>query len=337
MTDLPFRQSIVEESLGDFLFFCPYSRICSEIRRVMDMKKLLLVVAVLAITFSAYSEGIKEAQTDLSGLRIASPSGAPALALASLAAENPDQYTFIAAETITAEFANATSDFIVAPVNAGAKLYRMGRSSYRLAAVVSWGNLFFASQRPGFTAQDIDGADIVLFGENTINSSVALAALERNGISPKSVSYLASAANTQQLLLTDSQAIVLTAEPALTAAMSKKPQVSGISVNNLFGQPFTQAGLFVRSGLEASVVAAYLEKVRQSCGLCTTDLETVAAAAVSLEILPNLKVALTAIPNCAVRYLDAWEAKPQVESTAALDLVQFGGALPADDFYYGSR
>lgn len=75
------------------------------------------------------------------------------------------------AETITAEFSNATADFIVAPLNAGAKLYKAGKSNYRLAAVVSWGNLFIASQRENFKLEDINDAEIMLFGENTINSS----------------------------------------------------------------------------------------------------------------------------------------------------------------------
>ncbi len=306
------------------------------------MKRLLVSLALLALAFCVFAQGIAEVSTtdavDLSGLRIASPSGAPAIALASLAVENPEQYTFIAAETITAEFANGTSDFIIAPVNAGAKLYKMGKSTYKLGAVVSWGNLFFASQREGFKPEDINGEELVLFGENTINASVALNALEQNGIVPAKVSYLGSAANTQQLLLTDPQAIVMTAEPALTAASNKKPGIVGYSVNSLYGEAgFTQAGLFVKAGLEPEVVDAYLGLLKESCDSCETDLEAVAEAAVKLEILPNVKVAMKAIPNCAVRYMSAQEAKSQVETTANIDLKQFGGAVPADDFYYGAE
>ncbi|MCR4675836.1 MAG: hypothetical protein K5634_01235, partial [Sphaerochaetaceae bacterium] len=95
------------------------------------MKKFIIFLIVLLTAFLVFAEGIKEASdkiVDLSSLKISSPTGAPALGLASIAAENPDQYTFVSAETITAEFANASSDFIVAPVNAGAKLYKMGKS-----------------------------------------------------------------------------------------------------------------------------------------------------------------------------------------------------------------
>lgn len=324
------------------------------------MKKIFASLLILVFTFCLFAQGISETSTsdttkpistdtvDLSKLKISSPSGAPALALATLAAQNPEQYTFVAAETIAAEFANKNSDFIIAPVNAGARLFTLGKSNYKLAVVVSWGNLFIASQRPNFSLSDINDSEIILFGENTINASVVLYCLTQNGIRPSQISYLASAANTQQLLLTDPNAIVVTAEPALTAARSKNSSITAYSVNELYSQAnatqtsttqvgFTQAGLFVRPDLDSMVVDAYLAQVQDSCTKCTTDLDAVAQAAVELEILPNVNIAKSAIPNCAVRYVSALEAKEQIESTAKIDLTQFGGSLPTDDFYYGAN
>ncbi|MBQ8074380.1 MAG: ABC transporter substrate-binding protein [Oscillospiraceae bacterium] len=288
---------------------------------------------------------LASADADVSDFKISAPSGAPALALAVLAVENPENYTFVAADTITAEFANATADFIIAPLNAGAKLYQMGKSTYKLGAVVSWGNLYFASQRENFTLEDINGAELTLFGENTINSSVALYALEQNGLKPASVNYLAGAANTQSLLLSDENAIVLTAEPALTAAQMKNDKITAYALNDLYREAtgndgFTQAALFIRQEtLETRPegVNAYLELVKESADKCTTDPNAVAEAAVALEILPNVKVALHALPNCAIRYCSALDAKDQIETTANIDLTQFGGAVPADDFYYEAK
>ncbi len=316
------------------------------------MKKILVALIVFLVASSIFAQGIVEEQmaqgTDakkIEDLKIASPNGAPALALCSIAVDSPDQYTLLAAETITAEFANRTADFIIAPLNAGAKLYKMGKSSYKLAAVVSWGNLFIASQRENFKLEDINGASITLFGENTINSSIALFVLKENGIVPASVSYLAGAPNTQQLLLSDPQAIVMTAEPAVTAAKIKKPGITAYSVNELYkkatgNEGFTQAGLFVNPDTVQSspnTVEAYLAMVAESTAKCNDDVAAVAAAAVKLEILPNAKVANSAIPNITVRYVKALDAKSQVETTANIDLKQFGGAVPADDFYYGAK
>ena len=303
------------------------------------MKKLFLVflAAILVLGVPA----VVAAENDYT-VKLSAPSGAPALAVAVLAESDPDSYTFVSADTIAAEFASKNADFIIAPINAGAKLYRAGKSDYKLAAVVTWGNLYFASQKADFTLDDINGAAITIFGENTINASVVLYALAENGLEPASIEYLAGAANTQTLLLSDADAIVVTAEPALTAAMMKNDAITAYAVNDLYKAAtgydgYAQAGLFISADIAENhpeAAAEYLVKVEEAAGKCETDIEAVAEAAVALEILPNVKVALSAIPNCAVHYLSAAEAKEQVELAANVDLSQFGGAVPADDFYY---
>ncbi len=303
------------------------------------MKKFLCFVLALVMLCGC----VALAETEDYVVTVASPSGAPGVALATLAVLDPDSYTYVAAETISAEFMSANADFIIAPVNAGAKLFRMGKSTYQLCGVVSWGNLYIASQRDGFTLADLNGRKVTLFAENTINSAVVLYVLEANGIVPSEIEYLAGAANTQALLLSDPEAIVLTAEPALTAAMLKNPAITGYAVNDLYKAAtgfdgFTQAGLFVRAATVAEhpeAVEAFLAKAAAACDLCTTDVPAAAAAAVTMGLLPNQKVAEKAIPGCSIRFVSAVEAREQLETVAAIDLSQFGGALPADDFYYG--
>ena len=308
------------------------------------MKKLIAMMLAMILTLGLFA-AVNAENTDISGLTVTSPSGAPALALAVMAAENKDNYTYIGADTIAAAFANKEADFIIAPVNAGAKLYKAGKSTYRLAAVVSWGNLFIAAQREDLKAENLDGADIILFGENTINASVVLYALKENSIEPASVEYLSSAADTQSKLLTDPEAIVVTAEPALTAAKMKNDRISAIAVNELFktatGEDgYAQAGLFVKAETaeaQPEAVNAFLKQAEEACGKCTTDTAAVAEAAVTMEILPNAKVAAAAIPGCAIRFVSSKAAKEAVEKTVAIDPVQFGGEAPADDFYYGAE
>ncbi|MBB5226961.1 hypothetical protein DYE50_02185 [Treponema ruminis] len=301
------------------------------------MKKLLSFIALSSIILlsSLFAQEYP--------VKVASPSGAPALALASLAEQNPENYTYIAAETIAAEFAGNKADFIIAPINAGARLFKMGKSSYKLAAVVTWGNLYFASQKKNFKLKDIKKSEVTLFGENTINASVALATLQNNKLTPKSVAYLGSAAATQALLLSDANAVVLTAEPILSAAKMKNKNITSYALNDLYKKSsgfdgFAQAGLFVRAETieqHPAEVEAFLKLAEESCAKCASNIPAVAKAAAKLEIMPNAKIAESAIPNCAIRFMSAKEAKAQVESTANLDIKQYGGALPAPEFYYG--
>ncbi len=299
------------------------------------MKKILtlmLALALLTVSF-AFAED---------ALTLTAPSGAPALAVAVMAAEQPDNFHFVAADTIASAFAAQEADFIIAPVNAGAKLFKAGKSTYRLAAVVTWGNLYIASRKADFKLEDLNGAAVTLFGENTINASVVNYALAQNGYTPAQVEYLAGAAETQALLLSDAEAIVVTAEPALTAARMKDEGITAYAVNDLYKAAsgfdgYAQAGLFVKAETlekDPEGVKAYLARVAESCGLCASDPAAAGEAAAAAGILPAAKVAEKAIPGCALRYVPAAEAREQVEQTANVDLTQFGGEVPADDFYY---
>ena len=302
------------------------------------MKRMMTWMLMLAMLLGCFGLAGAEGYE----MKLAAPTGAPALAVATLAQEKPENYTFLDASTIGAEFQKNEADFIIAPINAGAKLFKAGKSTYRLAAVMTWGNLVFASQREGFTVESMNGAEVTLFGENTINASVALAVLAAKGITPAAVNYLAGAAETQAELLSNPEAIVMTAEPAVTAARIKNEKVSVISVEELLQETtgmagYAQAGLFVRAETAAehpAEVAAYLEAVKDAAGKAAEDVPAVAAAAVALEILPNAKIAETAIPGCNIRYAAAAEVREEIEKTAGFDLSQFGGDVPADGFYY---
>ena len=299
------------------------------------MKKLISVILALVLMLGC-------AAAESGAMKLTAPAGAPALAVATLAAENPENYTFVAADTIGAEFAKNETDFIIAPINAGAKLFKAGKSTYRLAAVVTWGNLYIASQKADFTLESLNGAQVTLFGENTINASVVLAVLEAKGIQPAAVSYLSGAAETQAELLSNPEAIVVTADPAVTAAKIKNENVKTISVQELLKEAFgtdgyAQAGLFVRAdtlAADEAGVKAFLDAVKDAADKAETDVKAMAEAAVKLEILPNAKVAEAAIPGCSIRFTAAAEAREAIEKTAAFDLSQYGGEVPADEFYY---
>lgn len=302
------------------------------------MKRLIaLLICLMTVTAFAYAEGTP--------FTLTAPSGAPAISVAKLAETDPEHFRFIAADTIAAEFSKNEADFIIAPINAGAKLFKAGKSTYILSAVITQGNLVFASQREGFTMDDINGAKITLFGENTINASVALFVLEQKGIAPLEVEYLAGAAETQALLMNDAESIVMTAEPAVTAAKIRNEKINSIplteQLNLLTGNNgYAQAGLFIRAETldkDPEGVREFLAAVKTSADAVSTDLESVVKAAVALEILPNEKVAAAAIPNCGIRYTSAADAKELVEFTANIDLSQFGGAVPADEFYYAEK
>ncbi len=318
---------------------CYKFSIILRLSKVIIMKKIIFASLVALLLVSCHRVTV-----DDYNYSVASPAGAPGIALAQMASRNPAQYTFVDAETIATVLSKGEDDFVIAPVNAGAKLFKAGKSSYQLAAVVTWGNLYFASQKSDFVPADIaQSKDVYFFGENTINSSIARYVLEKNNIKiPENITYLGSAANTQTTLLQKDSSIVLTAEPLVTAASMKNPKVTSHSVQALYkeitgNEGFVQAGLFVNPKTSAEhpeVVKRFLDELKVSCEAVSLNLDEVSQKVVDLQLLGNVQIAKKAIPGCNIKYVAAKDARPQLELTASIDLAQFGGVLPSDEFYY---
>ena len=198
------------------------------------------------------------------------------------------------------------------------------------------------SHRSRISLNDIKDSTITFFGQNSINASIASYVLKEKGYAPASIEYVAEATDTQTLLVTDANAIVLCAEPAISAAKLKKPNITSISVQELYKEltgndGFTQAGLFVSPKAieeKKETVDKFINEVSKSIEKCTKSLDEVAQICVELKLLPNLDVAKSAIPLCSVKFMKATDAKTQIETTANVDLSQFGGALPVEEFYY---
>lgn len=272
------------------------------------------------------------------------PGGAPAVSFANYVttSNTKENYTVVSDTTLLQQaFAKGEMDIVVAPINMGANLYSKGKSTYKLASVLTWGNLYFASQREDFTLASLDNSPVTFFGENSINMAIVDYVLTSNNITTGERTYLGSTSNTQEKLLTDAEAIVLVAEPALSAAKTKKT-IKSISVQELYAElsgtgSYPQAGLFVSASAVANhkgLVDQLLVDIKASCDLIKTDLDTSAASAFAFLGAPGVPVLKNAIPGSNIDYKKASDVKEKINAVANLKLALFGGALPQDEFYY---
>ena len=86
------------------------------------MKKLTAVIFSIIMILTATCAGAED-------FMIIAPNGAPAISVAGVWAENADAVKTINADTIAEAFGSNQADFIIAPINAGAKLYKAGKST----------------------------------------------------------------------------------------------------------------------------------------------------------------------------------------------------------------
>ncbi|MCR5350415.1 MAG: ABC transporter substrate-binding protein [Acholeplasmatales bacterium] len=307
------------------------------------MRKSLIVLSTLGAIL-ALASCKKDDDSDDYKFSVVAPNGAPAACLADMDIDDDNNtYTYIAAETISAQFTAKTADFIIAPISAGAKLYKAGLSQYVFGGTVTWGNIFFASQQNISSLNDLKDKKITMFGDGSSNASAARYVLNQNNITFEEETPLATAQNTQTVLLSNENAVVLSAEPAITAAKAQKT-IYSIDVqqemkkltNNSFA--YTQAGLFINPDTiknHKGVVNEFIEDLKESCDEVTTDLEETAQNCVTLGILPKLAIAKAALPKCNISFMNAKNSKSYVEFTASLNLSDFGGANPVNEFYFG--
>lgn len=272
------------------------------------MKKLLLLF-LLSITlfFTSCNKG------DDYILKISSPAGSPAVSLVDLKENKSDKYDItlgLSPDTLQSLFVKNEMDVIVAPINLGMKLYTKSEN-YRLASVITWGNLYIASSKPDFKLEDINSNEIFLFGENTITAEIVKYTLNSKGITPNDITYLENTALTQaKLISTDS--IVMIAEPALSAASTKKEGITSYSIQDLYKEitglaSYPQAACFIKADTitnHKSVVDQFLTDLEASVTKCNTNVDEIAALSAKNELGVEA-VLKNAIPNSNISYKDA--------------------------------
>lgn len=269
-------------------------------------------------------------------LSVLSPTGAPALALLDVLNNGSSNINLVdGSDVIQAAFLNPNPEYdvIIAPTNLGAKLASVNKTEYRLAGIVTWGNLFILGV-DGANLQD-ESKTLAAFGEAAVPGLVFNHVIENMGIKANVV-YYNSVAEAQAALLSGKADMALIAEPAATATIAKAKQegkelsiLADIQqewqkVTGFEGYP--QAGVFVLQSSYADKkeeVDALLEQLNitiQSNTASTPEALAVLIAKVGTELLgvPSETVVAKAYANLNLNYVSALEVKEELAAFLAL-------------------
>ena len=310
------------------------------------MKKY--IVLLLALTLSVLTAC--EAELEEESLSAIAPNGAPSLSQA-LIEFDPDHIEPLEYEVdvvagpdmLVSAFGSESHDLIFAPTNQGANLYQSG-TPYQLAAVVSFGNLYLASGQTIDDFDDLEGETITLFGQNSVPDIIVRTLLDSHDFdNPPTLDYVDSVDAAGGILQSDSENIVLLAEPALSVQQTQfDDTLSFIDLqdawNNAFDKAgYPQAGLFVHEDVSDDALKTYLNGLKASIDLANDDPETMAAHAASLDYPFPEPVMQNAIPRSNLRFQTSTDATGDVEhffeQILSLEAGLIGGSLPDEDFY----
>ena len=316
----------------------------------MKLLKSLLVVGLLlagcaTTTDQQQPEEMPIVENEV--LKVLSPTGAPALALAEVADQGKHEVNFVTgSEALQAEFVKADGEYdvIFAPVNLGAKLAGSGKSDYRLAAIITWGNIYLVGTGEDALSQE---GSFAAFGENSVPDVVFKNTVDVASIVPE-ITYYSSAQDVQAALLSNKANCGLLAEPAVTATIAKAKE-AGIELkvikdlqvayqerlnNGDFGEKidsiypgFPQAAIFVKQGSEEAS-KTLLKNVEQFVNVtCVEQPEMIATLSERVGVdtlgVPSAAIAQKTFAKQNIHYVDAKECQDEVKVLLSLFSIDY--------------
>ncbi|MBR3693189.1 MAG: hypothetical protein IKL88_01555 [Erysipelotrichales bacterium] len=285
------------------------------------MKKILAVILILGILVGCSTTN---ENTDNKTYQVLVPKGAPALAVVNaMTDEREDAYTLVdGTDIITVELAkeNSEYDVIIAPINIGAKLIQSGQSSYKLASILTWGNLYLV----GTTESELT-EPIAAFGELAVPGLVLEHIMKQSGMENE-VTYYPSVSEAQVALLSGKSTLALLAEPSATATISKAKE-NGIElsikadiqsmweeISDTYGYP--QAAIFIKESVyleDTKALETYLNHLSTSTtaeiDLLTSSIETIGPQELGV---PSTALAVNTYSRQNIRYVDAREVQTEI-------------------------
>lgn len=316
----------------------------------MNMKKFLSVLLAMAMLLSLT---LALAEDTINVGTIKGPTG---MAMAGIMENNDGTYAFTVAaapEELTAKIIKGEVDIAAVPANLASVLYNKTEGEVKLLSIISRSMLYLLEK--GETIQspaDLEGKTIVMAGQGSTPEYVLNYVLKQNNINA-TVEFKSEHAEVISLAASDMADVVVIPEPNVTALMQKAPDFRvALNLGTCFDEAAAAAGyenarlsmsaVVVRSDLLESnpeAVKTFLTDLESSI-LWATGEETMPACADAIAkhgIIPAAPVALKALPNCNLTFVQGAEMEAQL--TPMLQVLfdenpaSVGGKLPGEDFW----
>ena len=310
----------------------------------MRLKKLLLafILAFVAIFMVACKDNPEK---EVEEITLIAPTGTPSLIISKAIVERTkvDYEIVQGADALKAAFIKGEKDIVVAPVNLGALMLASNETfNYEMVNVIVWCNYYVASKTEISSFEELDGKDVVVFGQNSTPDVVFRSLVAHYEITPN-VTYVASVADANGMLLSGKADIIVTAEPALTVLLTKG-DFNVLSLkdawSDLAGGDFDvpQAAVFVNKNSKEKC-KSFLEKLVKDINEVKDNKEAVVEAAKSIDsnlTNPN-NLYVDALDRCNYKIYDNQKESIEKYFQKVIDLglgKTVGGKLPDEAFYY---
>ena len=331
------------------------------------MKKIVSLLLALAMVFALAACGQKTEPApapaepvDMNVYVLAGPTGIGAVNLRAKAEAGEalaNNYTVTmtgANDEVVAAVSNGDADIACVATNLAATLYNKTQGGVKVLAVNTLGVLSMLTNGTELTAvADLKGKTIYSPGQGANPEYILRYVLQGNGLDPDkdvTIQFVGEGSELLSVWQSDPEAVIMAPQPVATALLMQNEgsakafdmteewnKVSGGDSTLMMGCVIVRTA-FLEEHPEA--VDSFLVDYAMSIEAAQTDLEGTAALCEQYGIIPKAPLAMKAIPQCGLTYVAGAEMKEQLSGYLQVmfdaNPKSVGGALPADDFYYGA-
>ncbi len=258
--------------------------------------------------------------------------------------------TVTAPDQAVAAILNKSADIVAVPTNLAATLYKKTEGKVQVLAANTRGVLYVLEN--GNTIESLDdlrGKTIYTTGQGANPEYILRYLLTENDLTNDvTIEFVAENTELSTLLINNTASIALVPEPLATTVMTKNPNLrvaldindewEAVSDNGLVMGCVVARSEFVNENPEA--VKTFLKEYKASIDQANENIETTATRCENYGIIAAAALAQKAIPRCQLICSTGADMKAQLVGfynvLFAANPVSIGGALPADEFYYGA-
>lgn len=291
-------------------------------------------------------------------IKIAALKGPTAMGMTKLMDDNETSdygydFTITAAvDEISPMIVQGTEDIVCVPANLGSVLYNKTEGGVEVLAVNTLGILYICENGSTVSSmEDLRGKTIYASGKGATPEYALNYILSQNGIDPENdvnIEWKSEHSECLAALLEDESGVAMLPQPFVTTAQMKNENINVVldltaEWDKLGTGSSLMTGIviarkeFVENNPEA--VELFLERYADSVEYVNANVSESAQLVGKYDIVPAA-VAEKAIPACNIVCITGTEMKDKLSGYLNVLFEQLpasvGGALPADDFYYGA-
>ncbi len=256
-----------------------------------------------------------------------------------------------AADELLPSMISGDLDIVLVPANVASVLYNKTEGGVSVIDINTLGVLYMVSGDPTVQSmEDLKGRTVYLTGKGTTPDYVLQYLLEENGLTGDvSLEYKSEATEVAAVLAQTPEAIGVLPQPFVTAACAQNEALSVVmdlteewaKIQGEGGSSLVTGVTVVRNDFleeHREAVDKFLEEHKASADYANEHVEEAAELVAAAGIIEKAPVAVKAMPQCNITYIDGEEMKTALsgylEVLFGQDASSVGGKLPGDDFYY---